>query len=394
MSYVGNPSSSINDYYGNKVNGLINTAFLGQDFTLQTVGDQLQISQNSTAGVVLSILELLANLATAIAGFPELDAGTAGAISSLLGVAFSAASDALPGGGFQVAYAQLQTALSDAFDASIDANTQNQFAITGGTDGSVYVPGDWGLMSVIGPRIHNGVWDWPSSTDDMVAVLQRSYAITVSQALLQPLNWRIYYNSLSPPDLPDPSLYPPRYFYYDSNGYPYWFGTGAAYLVDVPAISTLEMLFDPIDPGIWNPLQVPKGDVVNEINGWPDLDKIDVRDVGAGLSRPAPRAAVGVDLRTSVRLSRDAVTGEIVTAVTLLNRGWTPARNVELTAAQLKDRRPLGSIPTRHTFIARAKSATYYLRFSGLPAGQTVVLRLSGRYLRGTFGGSFRVKLP
>jgi hypothetical protein len=156
------------------------------------------------------------------------------------------------------------------------------------------------------------------------------------------------------------------------------------------------MLFDKnTDSNVWEPLQIPMSDVfIGGKGGWPQQNP---RDLNPNSPQPGllnSRPVAGVDLHPSVRLSRDAITGEIVAAVTVLNQGWTSARNVELIAAQLKNQQTLGSVPTRHTFLARGESATFHLRFPSLPPGQTVVLRVSGRYKGGTFGTSLRVKLP
>jgi hypothetical protein len=394
MSYIGTPSSSINDYFGNKVNGLINTAFEGKDFTLSTVGGVLSLPDDSSATIGLSIFALLAQAVGAIAGFPEISAGTAGGVSNLLGIAFSAAAEFLPNGGgsFQQAYSQLQATLSNSFGQTLAANAKNQFAITGGTstDGS-YVPGDWGLMSVVGPFIHNGVWDWPSSIDGMVSVLQHSYGVTISQALLPVIPWIIWTNGV---DFGPAYNFPSQYLFYSTGPRGgknvSWISESTFIGTEVPATSSLSMIFDAAIPDQWNPLGTSLTDVYTGANGWPQLPG----SLSSGASRQLRRDVPGVDLRMGADFTRDSITGEIVVAITLLNRGLTAATNVEITDARLPGKHPLSALPTRHTRLATGKTETCLVRFPNLTAGQRVVLRLSGKYLGGTFGASFRVTVP
>ena len=81
-------------------------------------------------------------------------------------------------------------------------------------------------------------------------------------------------------------------------------------------------------------------------------------------------------------------------AITLLNRRLSAATNVEITGANLEGETPLSALPTRHTRLATGKTETCLVRFPNLTAGQRVVLHLSGKYLGGTFGDSFRVTVP
>jgi hypothetical protein len=394
MSYVGTPGSCINDYYGNKVNGLIKTAFQGKGFTLPTVGGVLGLPADSSATVALSIFALLAEAAGAIAGFPEISEATAGAVSNLLGVAFSAAAEFLPngGGGFQQAYSQLQETLSNSFGQTLTANANNQFAITGGTstDGS-YVPGDWGLMSVIGPFIQRGAWDWPGSINGMVSVLQRRYGVTISQALLPVIPWIIWTNfTFNGPAYNFPS----QYLFYstgsDGSKQVSWISESKAFGTEVPATSSLSMIFDAAIPDQWEPLGTPLADVYIGEYGWPLLSG----NLSIGASRQPRRVVPGVDLRMVADFTRDSLTGEIVVAITLLNRGLTAATNVEITDARLRGKHPLSALPTRDTRLATGHTCTEYLRFPNLTAGQRAVVRLSGRYLGGTFGASLRLTVP
>ena len=162
-----------------------------------------------------------------------------------------------------------------------------------------------------------------------------------------------------------------------------------------PDIDTLKALFDPVVGGQVFPLGVPVADVYTGRNGWPQMEPFNV-DVFSGQqpARPASPVSPGVDLRTTAALGRDPATGEIVAAITLTNRGLAAATNVESTEARLHVRSPRWILPLGHTRLATSRSHTQYLHFPALQAGQHVVLRVSGRYLGGTFGGSFRVILP
>jgi hypothetical protein len=131
-------------------------------------------------------------------------------------------------------------------------------------------------------------------------------------------------------------------------------------------------------------------------NGWP---QIELWDTDRGLSAPPPiikphPTTLSPDMRLTASLARDAATNEIVATLTLKNMGITAATNVEIGEARLNLRRPAGGPSPRRVRLALGRSDTCTLRFPALPRGATAVLRVSGRYLGGTFGGSFRLKLP
>src|SRR5262249_55924513 len=147
--------------------------------------------------------------------------------------------------------------------------------------------------------------------------------------------------------------------------------------------NTLSNLFDAAVENETFPLHVPIEDVYLGEYGWPVLGKI-----GPDIGAPAPSLpSLGVDLRLTVKLSRDPITQEVIAAVTLHNRGMTPATNVEITDARLNLRNMRANHTPRHKRVSFDHAETFLLRFPGL-TGATAVLRISGRYLGGTFGGS------
>src|SRR5918912_679439 len=102
----------VNDWFGTKTSGLITDIYLGQDLTVQTVGNYLNLPSDSSDTVGMSLLSLLFNGAWAALGFPGLGEGAAAvaALAGILATAFAAAATSLPGGGsIQVVYADLQS---------------------------------------------------------------------------------------------------------------------------------------------------------------------------------------------------------------------------------------------------------------------------------------------
>jgi hypothetical protein len=328
-----------------------------------------------------------------VAGFPELEAGELAAIAGTLGAAFSGGASLLPNGGnpVQTAYNQLQEQLTNAFSQTTIANGNNQFFITGGTTRGSYVPADWGLLYAVGQLIFSTIWSWPpaSETGRLLKAMQQSYAVTVWQALLAASPWYLWWNDSGNGE--PPSDFPEQYIFV-SYSLPEWITVSSWITYEYPPLSTLAALFDPKTYGAVFPLGVPLSDVYQGNYGWPHLTLS-----GANLQSPAPQPmppVPGADLRLTPTLTRDPVTGEVVAAITLLNRGLTAATNVEITDARLPGKHPLSALPTRHTRLATGKTETCLVRFPNLTAGQRVVLHLSGKYLGGTFGDSFHVTVP
>jgi hypothetical protein len=386
---------AVNDWYGNKTNALITDIYLGKDLTLQTVGDYLNLPSDSNSTVALSVLSLLFNGASSVLGFAEPGSAlnSLAPVAGIFATAVGAAASFLPdGGSIQEAYASLQSTLTSIFNDVLTANGQNQQAITGGSTAGSNHPGDYGLLAAIGQQIQSTLWSWPSTTDDVVATAQRSYALSLWRALI-PLKWLKAEASIYGP----PAGYPTKYLYVtgSTNADRFWISTSTSEKSSYPAAASLEALFDKQQTGQLFPLGVPLNDVFEGDNGWPRLRLYDF-DGGWGATPRSSLPARGVDLRVSVVLSREAQTGEILATVTLDNQGLSGATNVELVEALLRNGRPLDGMPSRHTHLAAGKSTTLHLRFPTTvgAAGQTALLRLSGKYLGGTFGSSFRMRLP
>jgi hypothetical protein len=380
--------------------------FLGDALTLDTVGQYLGYSSNNNTTLVLSILSLIAGAMAAALGFPELEAGAVASIVGVASYAFSAAATALPaqGGAYQTQYSQLETQLSDSFSTAQTQLGQNVFGITGG-GGTEYVAGDYGLLSAIGQMIETAAWIWPDDSSKLLAVMQRCYATEVWKVLFnayQAFSGDPWYSVVGVIGVPGD--YPTEYaiwtgpFVYNGETFylPYWAGQKSNGLepVPAPAGALIAQFNPPADTPF--PLGVSTAEFFQAQNGWPVLSVL----VYALDSSPLPPAypprqlpALGADLHTSVTLSR-AGSGAILATVTITNRGLTAASNVEITEGRLNLRKPVFGLPTRRTHLKPGKWTVQTVTFPDLPGGARAVVRISGRYLGGTFGASFRVTLP
>lgn len=114
----------------------------------------------------------------------------------------------------------------------------------------------------------------------------------------------------------------------------------------------------------------------------------------SGVSASVPFTIGAPRLVVTVKLSRDAITEQIVAAVTVANTGTASAAAARLTAATLGTGKAL-SLPTLGT-IAPGQIVTTEVRFllTVGKAGTASVLRLSGVYDTGSFQASQRVTLP
>jgi hypothetical protein len=391
--------SYVQDWFGPLTNTLISNIYLGQQMSVQTVGNYLSIAGSNGDATFLSILSLVANGAWAVLGFPGLDAGNASAIAGILATAFSAAALAESGGGtYQGAYAGLQAALTNSFNQAIIANGNNQQAITGGTGTDpntgqpAPIPGDYGLLMAIGQMVASTVWTWPASTGPQVTAAQHQYALSLWQALIGLAWWPGVDQLDGPPDgFPSQYLYPPGY---SVTG---WWLTNSTTGFTFPDPSSLSALFDAPAAGDIFPLGAAIADVYLGQNGWPTLPLQNFTpNINSGRP-PYAHPVLGPDLRVRATLTRDAVKGEILAALIISNHGLSAATNVEVTAGQLGSKLPSPlSVPTRHTRLAPGKTESVLLRFplSAGTAGERAVLRLSGRYHGGAFGGSQRITIP
>lgn len=414
MAYV----IKVNDWYATKMAGLINSMAFGKSLTVQTVGDYMNIPPTDNSTVGCAIASLVFNGAWAVLGFPGLaDAegelaalpGQLSAISGILATAYSAATlgSTNDNGSWQGAYADLEGKMEDAFAAAITSNSNLNLFVTGGSDGlTSYHPGDFGMLAAIGQQIlgggNNNPWTWPTSTDDIVANSQHGFVYQVWQSILPASSWFLASdtNNGLPGGPSNDHETPPPYHYDPTNGgYPdrdEWLCTSTSSETSYPATDSQDQLFQtPAKSTDIFPLGVPITDVFLGNNGWPELGKHNFAKPYDAVPRPRP-VALGADLRPEIELSRNATTGAIEVSLTLRNKGLGAAANVEIVSAQLGSRPAIEPLPHDRTRLAGGKEWKTTVKFPANTAqsGQMVVLRLQGRYKTGTFGGSYRVKMP
>lgn len=403
MAYV----VKVNDWFQNKVHGLITDMTIGKDLTVQTIGSIMSIPQTDKTTVAMDVGALLFNCAWAVLGFPGLaDAdgafaalpGQLSAISGVLSTGFSAAATFLgDGGGWQGAYAQLEEELVDAFGESLTTNNAVNLAITGGANLlPTYQPGDFGTLAAIGQQIlaaaTNSPWTWPTSTTDVVKNVERTYALQVWKTAIVASNWFIGYDSTYGPDGQIYVYQPPSH----KPDYDVWLANGGI-KTKQPSQSAQDALFKtPTNDTDLTPMGVPMADVFEGQNGWPKLSTQDFGGYIPGIGKPTlPRK--GADLQCQlIFLERDTANGHILATISVPNKGLLSATNVEIVSGTLGSRPAIEPLPQRRTRVAGGKMWNTTVRFPANvgASGQTVVLRLTGKYKGGTFGGSFRVKLP
>lgn len=370
--------------------------------TLESVGSRLSISSDSSLDMVFNILALLAGAAAAILTGGAALAPEMAALGVLSGIAGGMAStcsfipSVLPGAGgaYTQKYNQLRDDIETVFNTALTNNGTLLFNLTGGQSDGNYSPSDYGRLKQIGEWLQDGTWSWidgphGSPASILVHLAARGYATYCWKALLaaQPwYAWNIaYYGDY------------PKEFIYKLDDQPNrevgWFLNRWRHEQEFVLPETLADLFHNPVSGATFPLGIPMSDVFEGKNGWTVSGYSAVSAVGATPPQ-APSPSLGVDIRSAVALSRDATTGEIMVTVTLNNQGMTPATNVEITGATLGTRSLLGNHAQRQTRLFTGQENAIVLHFASLPAGTTVVLRVTGKYQGGTFGGSFRVKIP
>ena len=141
---------------------------------------------------------------------------------------------------------------------------------------------------------------------------------------------------------------------------------------------------------------VPISDVFEAQNGWPQLGTQDFGGGPIGATPPAPRVFKPDVQCGLVSIKRDAKSGDVLVTASVRNKGLRGATNIAFAEAKAGSSPPLSPLPHRRTRLAAGKSTQVVFHFPGKTGtpGQTVVLRLQGKYKGGSFGGSFRVKLP
>lgn len=377
---------------------VISHTFQSDSLSLTTVGNQqLNISANSTAQTVLNILGTLTTVAKTISSLGGPATATFTAAGGVLGMIFTQASNHLTNGGnaYQEAYNQLASKLNAAFQESLSANASLQ-------DNALK---DYGLLSAIGTLVNSGVWS-VSATEStaMVNAGQRSYETSLYK-MLTPLVWRIAATVSNVPAAYKPYTISKKNPY-ANNTLTYYMGVPAGLsgtLVTSISVTTLQHIFDQptaTNPGASDPLGQSAPDAINGANGWsiPSVNDA-VGGTQAEVWTPEP------DLPIRVTLTRDAATGQIRVDVTVENGGFgpaTPVTNVEVISARLGQANALTALPAYPTRLAENASHSLTMHFpaSAGNSGATLVLQIKGRYKNssygngGTFGGSFRVKLP
>lgn len=379
-------------YSSDAAGGLIDKDYIAQQITLQRVGDYLNYDNDSSATVAFTILALIASAAAAIltggaslGGELAVGLGIASAVAGGMSSAFSAVPGLTPG---DSTYKNLQSAINSRYLDAVTAQGKLLFALTGGADHGAYSPADYGRFKLIGEWIQKGVWAWDTSstggaTSDYLVQAARGYATYVWQTLIQTSQSRWFINTA--PIIPD--TFPTQYRFHD----PSW-NRDVHVMSNWGEISndTLNTVFGSISDTAPFPLGVPVKDVYLGEGGWPQLPQIWVDNDNEPVILAVPPRDVHV--QPLANLSRDSVTGEIVAEVQLRNLGMTSATNVEITDARLGINPMIANHAGKAYHIFFGHPQTLQLRFPPM-TGTTFVLRLSGSYEGGSFGGSYRLKL-
>ena len=113
---------------------------------------------------------------------------------------------------------------------------------------------------------------------------------------------------------------------------------------------------------------------------------------GGGTSDPQIVLIGTPNLIATATLTRDGA--EIVAAITVANSGTGPATAAQLFSASLGSAATTTTLPAAVGDLGPSQSATVTVRFPAPPAGAHSILRLSGGYTGGAFGGSQRVVVP
>jgi hypothetical protein len=402
MAYV----IKVNDWFFTKMTDLITQSTLNDTLNVQTVGALMGIPQTSNSSVIFSILAMVANFGWAVLGFPELAGaeeklpGQLSALSGCLGTAFGSSTfeSGDTGGTWQGKYAEMNTTLVNTFTQARLFNTALNTAITGGANNVTtgYRPGDFGLLAAIGQQIleaaTNSPWVWPTDLGDIVTLAQHGFALQLFQSIIPVSSWFVMYTK---PGYP-PAGIPYEYVTGSSDEDHMWLATNIDKVDSFPPTFSQDQVFKtPTNSwDIW-PLGVPLSDVFEGHNGWPKLPKKNFQSFSA-VPEPTPLAKASPDLQTKVTLKRNADTGMIEAELTIENDGLVAATNMEIRSATLSSRAAIEPLPHERTRLAWGKKWTTTVKFPAdtAQAGQTVVLRLQGRHKTGTFGGSFRVKMP
>lgn len=150
-----------------------------------------------------------------------------------------------------------------------------------------------------------------------------------------------------------------------------------------PDIKTLQYLFGTFGP--------TANEVIQGGAGWAGLASF-------WFGPPPPTQAVQALHKVTIQpsLGRDATTGVLELTLLIKNEGTAIETPIEVTGLQLGSGNPASGLPASILRLRAGQSHEQQFRFpAGVgAAGSTVVLRVSGKYNGGTFGGSYRMKLP
>lgn len=400
--------------------------------TLNAVIDYLSIPATSDASLGISLPALFGNMLWAILGMDGLGMATEAGLCGIMGTAFGEMtlfSDSGGGGSFYGTIAQLQTALTDNYTNAKIQNASIEYNIIGGNvvvnNNTVYNDGHWGPLFAFGQMIASGALVYPEKQEivnnqvvivpDNVAMTQASQpykALKYWQSLILASNWMLGYNSgYNAQKLP--TGYPSQYTIIEQEPNPdnphnapdaetIFISVGDVHFDSYPDPASLSALFDGSNRNLNFPfpMAVPLNDVFLGQSGWPTLDMKNWGHRDDGGDDGIVRKAVPVPLKATIELtptlSRSEDGNGYIVALSLRNRGMTSATNVEIISTTIGNVQPMAPLYGKRTRLAQEEEIILHARFSTRAgqSGQTVVLRVQGRYKGGTFGGSFRVKLP
>lgn len=376
---------------------------------LNIVGQKLQYQDGNTWEVTFSVLALLTGTLASVLAAPGLGAAAAAAVVGIISRAFTdaiaAGSILSNGGSFTEQYNGLWLKLENGFSEMLTSLATTQRTITGGTVSNVYQSGDYGLLRAIGHMVDKDIWRWTVENLGLVSEMTQGYATEVYKMLFTSYQahvatsstWLITYYKDKDKQGSYPSDYPVPSSLYRKEQPIRWL-TLASVLNYYPPTDMLKDIFDPRPPGAIFPLGVSPEEFYNARNSWPKLGE--TRDWTSSLEQEPPPLfqprlpSLGADLTVSATLIRDPTTNQIVATVTVKNMGAGRAANVEIVETSLNQRLPLASPSRQRTYLIQGRSQDYTAIFPAMASGTTVVLRVSGRYMDGTFGGSFRIKVP
>jgi hypothetical protein len=356
----------------NKVNG-----YLHADTTYTDNTNTLSI-----ASVFIAVFAAAINIVAAVAA-PELipeeilalniTTQIMGAASSALTLIPTTDGGIDAGQPASLTFAEFSGALSDWAENVITSYDGNVQAIVQ----------DYGLLLV------NGATDvkWDTSAADAAMVsAQSSYELTLWQAMA-PYVWFAGQGLSFPPG-------------YDSDSYgtqvtipsqvtvDYWINTDPNNFRTYPTLKTLQYLFGTFSPSAYN--------VILGGNGWTGL-------AGYWFGPTPPNVSVTEAIFKPVHritvtpsLVRNVNTGILEMTMLVYNAGTETETDIELTSVKLGSGNPALGLPAAKLQLRPDQSHEQQFFFpanSGI-AGQTVVLGVSGKHKGGTFGGSYRVKIP